>query len=168
MNRVVQPKPYNVSYKETYCVHSVKIVRGTQVLILVSMWSCLYNAFTCIIGTKYRDWFLTPAFKDCLLDPHWSDLVTFWGVIDTFMLLITYNLRYALVLLQIIEWHSMIQIIVTQDKLRVEQIMWNVNMKESDDSGIFFNFKSGEQRQKCLYTFFFGLYLLVWLFDQGF
>ena len=124
MQKVIEPNRFNLSYKETYCVHSVKIVRWTQALILVSMWSCLFNAFTCIIGTKYRDWFLTQAFKDCQDSPRWYEIMTNWEIVDTLVLYISYNLRYAVILLQIIEWHSMIQIIVTQDKLRVEEIMW--------------------------------------------
>ena len=99
LQKVTEPKPHHVSYNETYCVHSEYIVRWTQVLILVSMWSCLFNAFTCIIGTKYRDWFLTQAFKDCQPNPHWSEIMTNWEVVDTIILYFSYNLRYALVLL---------------------------------------------------------------------
>ena len=77
------------------------------------------------------------------------------------MLYIFYDLRYALILLQIFEWHLMIQIIVAQDKLRVEQIMWNVNMKDSENTGIFVNFKNSEYRQKFCYNLILGIFLLA-------
>jgi hypothetical protein len=69
--RIVSPLKVVLSYKETYCVHSVRIVRWTQVLIFTSIWCGVFNAFTCIIGPNYRSWFLNEAFKDCLSDQKW-------------------------------------------------------------------------------------------------
>ena len=63
IKKIVTPSKFVFSYRETYCVISVLIVRCCQLSILIAMWSCVFNAFTCIIGTKYREWFLNDAFK---------------------------------------------------------------------------------------------------------
>ena len=96
---IISPSKVVLSYKETYCVHSVRIVRWTQVLIIASIWVGVFNAFTCIIGPNYRSWFLNSAFKDCLPNQEWYQLMNTIEIFDMFILLVGYNLRNVVVIL---------------------------------------------------------------------
>ena len=88
--------------------------------------------------------FLNEAFKTCQpndASKPWKNFENFLEIIDIVLLLVKFNLRYVVVLLQIYEWHSMLIIIQHQDKLDNGQIMFEVNVG---------NYKLTEKRWKLI------------------
>ena len=71
--------------------------------------------------------FLSEAFRACQpndASKPWQYFENVLEIIDIVLLLVKFNLRYVVVLLQIYEWHSMLIIIQHQDKLDNGQIMF--------------------------------------------
>jgi hypothetical protein len=92
-------------------------------------------------------------------------------IIDMFILLVGYNFRYVVIILQTIEWHCMLKIIETQDKLDVAQIMFKVNIgtfATSTEGKSSFKFELGEKRWKIIYDICVYGFILIVGIDQGF
>ena len=54
---ISKPNP-NVPWIETYCIHTLYIVRLMQILQLVSIWLCAYSLIMILYGSKYAKTFL--------------------------------------------------------------------------------------------------------------
>ena len=54
---ISKPNP-NVPWIETYCIHTLYIVRLVQILLVASIWNCVYSLLLILYGSKYTETFL--------------------------------------------------------------------------------------------------------------
>ena len=110
---ISKPNP-NVPWVETFCIHTLNIVRIVQIMLVAAILECVFNLVFILHGSKYAEtflWFWTT--EDCqgmrtLFS--WNVTNIIYGF-DKFIEELLYLSWIVLTVVQSLEWMSMLNII---------------------------------------------------------
>ena len=128
--KMTTPSKYVVSYDETFCILSLYIIRVVQCeLLVIIIREAIFSLFY-VIPTRlfYKD-----CFQTCSCDQPYTLMGTIRNVFYLFLEFTKGVSNLAVMTLQGMEWYSMLNIILQQNKRNVNEILYDFNAENMQD-----------------------------------